>query len=112
MFTCVLVKGKGVWIRYNGRTLGPRCGTRKEPSVTFLGMENAVTALRGTKRKAEIIKMQRLRNSKTIVLPNRKTTSREIERFNNNPFALHFKAALKLFCKQVIESSQAANSLD
>ena len=80
MFIDVFVQGKGIWIRYNGRTVGPRYGTRKEQSVSFSGMESAVATLRGTKRKAESNRVQSLRESKVILLPERKTASDEVER--------------------------------
>ena len=80
MFIDVLVQGKGIWIRYNERTVGPRYGTRKEQSVSFSGMESAVATLRGTKRKAESNRVQSLRESKVILLPERKTASDEVER--------------------------------
>ena len=79
MFIDVFVQGKGIWIRYNGRTVGPRYGTRKEQSVSFSGMESAVATLRGTKRKAESNRVQSLRESKVILLPERKTASDEVE---------------------------------
>ena len=69
VFIDVFVQGKGIWIRYNGRTVGPRYGTRKEQSVSFSGMESAVATLRGTKRKAESNRVQSLRESKVILLP-------------------------------------------
>ena len=80
MFIDVFVQGKGIWIRYNGRTVGPRYGTRKEQSVSFSGMEGAVAMLRGTKRKAESNRVQSLRESKVVLLPTRKTVSDEVER--------------------------------
>ena len=60
--------------------MGPRYGTRKEQSVSFSGMESAVATLRGTKRKAESNRVQSLRESKVILLPERKTASDEVER--------------------------------
>ena len=80
MFIDVFVQGKGIWIRYNGRTVGPRYGTRKEQSVSFSGMEGAVATLRGTKRKVESNRAQSLRESKVVLLPARKTVSGEVER--------------------------------
>ena len=80
MFIDVFVQGKGIWIRYNGRTVGPRYATRKEQSVSFSGMEGAVATLRGTKRKAESNRVQSLRESKVVLLPARKTASDEVER--------------------------------
>ena len=80
MFIDVFVQGKGIWIRYNGRTGGPRYATRKEQSVSFSGMEGAVATLRGTKRKAESNRAQSLRESKVVLLPVRKTVSDEVER--------------------------------
>ena len=79
MFIAALVQGKGIWIRYNRMTIGPRYGRRKMPSVSFSGMESAVMALRGTKRKAECNKVQSLKKSKVIVLPEQKTVSKEVE---------------------------------